>query len=159
MANYKYQDYLELKHLYLSYQEVGIEMSPEIKRLYQKDIKRLQRELPSPRPDTVLGTKNDSKRYAQNNQILLSLEQMSETGYIPEDSFNLEEFIEREELIDAIRAALSRLDERKRSAIVLYSQGYTEREIAGMVGQSQKTINNWKNSIFCELRQHLKDYY
>ena len=151
MANYKYQDYMELKNLFRSYlNDEEIKMSQELKQFFWRELKRLQREAQSPEADS--GEHNARQLH------LLSLEQQMELGYMPEDPLNVEMLVETAELSDALYAAISQLDERSRMIVEMYSEGYTEREIAVAIGACQKSVNNWKKSALAELRVILVDY-
>lgn len=151
MANYKYQDYMELKNLFRSYlNDEEIEMSQELKQFFWRELKRLQREAQSP--------ETDSGEHNARQLHLLSLEQQMELGYMPEDPLNVEMLIETAELSDTLYAAISQLDERSRIIVEMYSDGYTEREIAVVIGACQKSVNNWKKSALAELRVILVDY-
>lgn len=152
MANYKYQDYMELKNLFRSYlNDEEIEMSQELKQFFWCELKRLQREAQSSSLD---GGEHNTHQI----NVLLSLEQQMELGYMPEDPLNVEMLVETAELSDALYAALSQLDERRRMIVEMYSEGYTEREIAAVIGACQKSVNNWKKSALAELRVILVDY-
>ena len=70
----------------------------------------------------------------------------------------MEMLVETAELSDALYAAISQLDERSRMIVEMYSEGYTEREIAVAIGACQKSVNNWKKAAFAELRVILVDY-
>ncbi len=152
MANYEYQDYMELKNLFRSYlNNEEIEMSQELKQFFWREIKRLQREAQSAKVD-------DGECNTHQVHTLLSLEQQMELGYMSEDPLNVEELVEAAELSDALYAAIKHLDERSQMIVVMYSEGYTEREIAVMIGGCQKSVNNWKKAAFAELREILVDY-
>ena len=152
MANYKYQDYMELKNLFRSYlNDEEIELSQELKQFFWRELKRLQREAQSPEAD-------GGEHNARQVKALLSLEQQMELGYMPEDPLNVEMLVETAELFDALYAAISQLDERSRLIVEMYSEGYTEREIAVAVGAWQRSIKNWKKSALAELRVILVDY-
>lgn len=64
----------------------------------------------------------------------------------------------RRELSRALYEAISTLDYKNRVIILLFSEGKTEREIAGIVGLSQKTVNNRKRESFLRLKELLKEY-
>lgn len=152
MANYKYQDYLELKNLFCSYlNDKEIEMSQELKQFFWRELKRLQRETQSSNLD---GGEHNTRQI----NVLLSLERQMELGYMPEAPLDVEMLVEAAELSEALCAAISQLDERSRIIVEMYSEGYTEREIAVVLGACQKSVNNWKKSALAELRVILMDY-
>lgn len=158
MTNYKYRDYMELKNLFRSCLEAGVEMSQEVKRLYWREIKRLQREAQSAKAGDMLCAENSSQDSVCQNMILLSLDWQMELGYMPEDLLNVEEHIEAKELSEAIHAAIGQLSEREQKIVALYLQGYTEREIADVIGSCQKSINNWKRAALSKLQKCLKEF-
>lgn len=152
MANYKYKDYMELRSLFRSYlDDEKVEMSQELKQFFWCEIKRLQREAQS--PEVTSGAYN-----ARRVKAPLSLEQQMELGYMPVDPLNVEMLIETAELSDALYTAISQLDERSRMIVEMYADGYTEREIAAVIGGCQKSVNNRKKAAFAELREILTDY-
>lgn len=158
MATYQYQDYMELKKLFCSYLKEGVPMSQEVKQVYWEDLKRMERET---RCRTQSGTrcmKKCSECDMRRDGSSLSLDHLMDLGYTPEDSFNVEDFIETLELSDALYMAIDSLRERDQMIILMYISGYTEREIAEIVGACQKSVNNWKNAALAELRVMLKYY-
>lgn len=60
---------------------------------------------------------------------------------------------------EAIREVLKKLtaDERKIVDLIFYD-GLTEREVASIIGVSQKTVNNRKTKILDKLKSELRDY-
>lgn len=88
----------------------------------------------------------------------LSLEQLIEDGLVPAGTFSVDEYAEKMELYGALHDALSMLDEKDRLIADLYSEGLSEREIAGRVGLSQKGVNYRKGKIFSRLRELLEDF-
>lgn len=152
MTNYKYRDYMELRSPFWSYlDDEEIEISQELKQFFWCEIKRLQREVQSPEA-------NSSEYNARRVKAPLSLEQQMELGYMPVDPLNVEMLIETAELSDALYTAISQLDEHNRMIVEMYADGYTDREIAAVIGGCQKSVNNWKRAAFAELRRVLTAY-
>lgn len=153
-----YQDYMELKGLFLEWLKAGVVISQEIKRLYWSELKRLERETRCRNEDGTCCMENCRKCDKQRDGAQLSLEEKMEIGDLLQDAFDVEEFIEAMELSEALRAALDHLSERDQRIVVLFADGYTEREIAKFINASQKSVNNWKKVAFAGLRVHLEDY-
>lgn len=154
-----YQDYMELKNLFLGWIKTGVVISQEIKRLYWSELKRLERETRCHNADGTCCTKNCRKCDKQRDGTQLSLDQRTEIGDLPQGTFSVEMLFEEMELSEALYTALDRLSDREQLIVVLYSQGYTEREIAKAVNACQKSVNNWKRAAFAKLRASLKDFY
>jgi len=62
-------------------------------------------------------------------------------------------------LLEELYAALEELDPDSRRIMKLFSIGKSEREIADIIGKSQKAINKRKAKLFTQLRERLKDFY
>lgn len=153
-----YQDYMELKNLFLGWLKAGVVMSPEVKRLYWSDFKRLERESRCRNVKGVRCMENCRKCDKQRDGARLSLDQMIEVGNLPQDTFSIEVVFEEMELSEALQAAIDRLSKREQRIVKLYIQGYTEREIANIIGVCQKTVNNWRKIAFAKLRAYLENY-
>lgn len=153
-----YQDYMELRNLFLGWSNAGVVMSPEVKRLYWSELKRLERESRCRNANGARCMKNCRECDKQRNGAQLSLDQMIEVGNLPQDAFSVEAVFEEKELSEALDAAIERLSDRDQLIVVLFANGYTEREIASIIGVCQKTVNNRKELIFAELRAYLKNH-
>lgn len=154
-----YQDYEELQNLLRSWFKEGIVMSQEVMRLYWKDLKWLERDSRCRNAKGVHCMKNCRKCDKQRDGAPLSLDQMIEVGNLPRDTLTIESLLEDMELSEALHAAIAQLSERDQKIIMLWAKGYTEREIASIIGACQKSVNNWKKAAFAELRADLKDFY
>lgn len=154
-----YHDYKELQYLFLGWLKEGVVMSQEVERLYWKDLKWLEKDSRCRNAKGVRCMGNCRKCDKQRDGAPLSLDQMIEVGSLPRDTFSLEAFFEETALSEALQAAINRLSNREQLIIAMYSQGYTEREIAATVNASQKSVNNWKKIAFSKLRAYLKDFY
>lgn len=153
-----YQDYEELQNLLRSWFKEGIVMSQEVMRLYWKDLKWLERDSRCRNAKGVHCMKNCRKCDKQRDGAALSLDQMIEVGNLPH-TFTVESLLENIELSEALHAAIAQLSERDQKIIILWIQGYTEREIASIIGACQKSVNNWKKAALAKLRAYLKDFH
>lgn len=91
----------------------------------------------------------------------VSYEKLSETGYgfpteISQES--TEEILEKEELLKALHAELSKLEDLDRNILNLFAEGYSETAIGQKLGLSQKGIHKRKKNLFFNLRKRLKYY-
>lgn len=146
-------------------QDEWISITKEVYDLLRRDLwkesKRIDRTSRCRRDD---GTRcMDDCEHCPNGKTVrdglpLSLEQQMELGYMPEDSLNVEELIEAMELSEVLHVAIEQLGEKDQRIVKLYSQGFSERDIARVDGRCQKTINNRKGPIFSKLRADLEDY-
>lgn len=93
----------------------------------------------------------------QRTGSVLSLDKLTEDGFDIADPIDFTQFIEDQEVIEALHIALDELDPLDRQIVNLFSTGKSEREIAAVVGMSQKGINRRKVRIFAELRERLKN--
>ena len=91
----------------------------------------------------------------------VSFEQLCETGYgfLGENRQDSpEEILEKEELLEALRRELSKLEELDRTILQMAVQGVSEAAIGREVGLSQKGVNKRKHRILEQLRKQLGDY-
>ncbi len=155
-----YQDYMELKTLFHKWCEDKVSMTSEVMCLYWSELKRLERETRCRNVDGGRCMKNcrKCKKQTQRDGAPLSLELMIEVGNLPQDTFDMEELVERMELSDTLYAAINLLSERDQLIVILFSQGYTEREIGEAIGACQKSVNNWKHAAIAKLRVYLENY-
>ena len=86
----------------------------------------------------------------------LSLERVIEDGYEAADTVDVTELAMNNLLIEELNAALNGLEPKDLQIAQLFGMGLSEREIAGVVGLSQKGVNKRKNRIFEQLRARLK---
>lgn len=96
----------------------------------------------------------------QNEGGVLSLEwgQEKNIDIVLDESSNPEKYVIRQELYQALYAAIDTLDFRDQEIIMLFAEGKTEREIAEQVNLSQSRVNRRKEKIVNELRELLKNY-
>ena len=91
----------------------------------------------------------------------VSFEQMCETEYgFPGETRqdSPEEILEKEELLEALRRELAKLEELDRTILQMAIQGVSEAAIGREVGLSQKGVNKRKHRILEQLRNQLEDY-
>lgn len=69
-----------------------------------------------------------------------------------------EEILEKEELLEALRRELAKLEELDRTILQMAIQGVSEAAIGREVGLSQKGVNKRKHRILEQLRKQLEDY-
>ncbi len=89
---------------------------------------------------------------------MLSFDKLSEEGFEPADSLDIAELAAYHILLEQLTIALEELDPTDRKIAELFQVGLTEREIASVIGLSQKGVNKRKVKLFARLRERLKDY-
>jgi len=105
--------------------------------------------------------KKEETKTLQGWDTPVSYEQLCETEYgflgaTGQDS--LEEIVEKEELLDALRRELAQLEELDQTILKMAFNGVSEAVIGREVGLSQKGVNNRKHRLLAELREQLQDY-
>lgn len=105
--------------------------------------------------------KQEESRNFQGWDTPVSYEQLQETGYgflgaTEQDS--LEDIVEKEELLEALRRELAQLEEMDRTILKMTSHGISEAAIGRKVGLSQKGVNKRKHRLLAELRKRLEGY-
>lgn len=170
---YQYYDYMELK-LYmekLRKENVWDTLDQEIKRLYWRDLKRLQRDAQVPWDDidnkaddgqavSQIPKQSESMKPSKKHEHPLSLERAQiELGSIIASPFSIEEYVIQKERLQAIYIAIDSLKPKHRTiAIPYYLEELTGREIAKQTGISQSTVARRKIKVDKILAQLLKDY-
>ena len=119
-----------------------------------KEVKRQQRLAQKRR-------KQEETKTLQGWDTPVSYEQLRETGYgflgaTEQDS--LEEIVEKEELLEALRRELAQLEELDRTILKMTAHGISEAAIGREVGLSQKGVNKRKHRLLAELRKRLEEY-
>lgn len=96
----------------------------------------------------------------QNEGGVLSLKWVREKDIdiVLDESSNPENYVIRQELYQALYAAIDTLNPRDQEIITLFAKGRTEREISQQVDLSQKGVNYRKGKILTKLKELLKDY-
>ncbi len=153
MSAYQYQDYMELKRLFSGWIKSGVAMSREVKRLYWRELKMLERESRCRNTDNTRCMGNCRICNKQRDGAQLSLDQRIERGDLPQDSFSIETLLDTMELSSAI----NRLDYIEQKIVMLHFYGYTEREIAETINVCQKTVNNRMKIALAKLSTYLED--
>ena len=90
---------------------------------------------------------------------VLSLDKFAEDGFDIADPTDFAQLIEDEMITEALHKVLTELAPLDRQIIDLFSAGKSERDIAAVVGMSQKGINRRKARIFADLRERLKSFF
>ena len=91
----------------------------------------------------------------------VSFEQLCETEYgFPRENRqdSPEEILEKQELLEALRRELAKLEELDLTILQMAIQGVSEAAIGREVGLSQKGVNKRKHRILKQLRNQLEDY-
>lgn len=91
----------------------------------------------------------------------VSFEQLCETeyGFLGETRKDSpEEILEKEELLEALRRELAKLEELDQTILQMAIQGVSEAAIGREVGLSQKGVNKRKHKLLERLREQMKDY-
>ena len=92
--------------------------------------------------------KQEENKTLQGWDTPVSYEQLQETEYgFPEETgqAGLEEILEKEELLEALRRELAQLEELDRTILERFSHGISEAAIGREVGLSQKGVNKRKH--------------
>ena len=155
---YTYDDYIELKQLFLGWLRDNVPMDRKVMQEYWKELKRMERE-------TRCIDKNgkrcmeDCKQCNHNREgFTLSLDQLMEAGIFFKDASMIETHMESLEVLRSLSYALNALPEQCQDIIHLYMAGFSEREIGKILGLKQKYVNYWKNKALTVLKEKLKDF-
>ena len=98
---------------------------------------------------------------AQGWDTAVSFEQLCEREYgFREETgqTGLDEILEKEELLAALRRELAKLEKLDRIILQMAMSGISEAAIGREVGLSQKGVNKRKHRLLEQLRERLKDY-
>ena len=99
--------------------------------------------------------------WKHGNGGIVSLDELQEqTNYQhPDESYedSLERLTKEEHLAKLRKLVEDLEDENDKTIIELFSNAYTEREIAEVLGWNQMKVNRRKNKLFDELRDQMKD--
>ena len=139
-----------------------IPVTEDVYRAYKRPLwaehKRKEREKRCRDSNGNRCTRDCSQCDKQRTGSALSLDRLAEDGVDIADPTDFTTFIEDEQIVEALHTALDKLDPLDRKIIDLFSSGKSEREVAAVVGMSQKGVNKRKTRIFAELREHLKSF-
>lgn len=140
------------------------EISEEIYKVYMrpiwKEAKQKQRETECRDKDTLRCNGDcDHCSHAIINRPL-SLEQMEQDGTTPASAMfpSPETQVIKSELRQALYIEIDKFDNLDKKIIELFSEGKTEREIAPVVGISQRSVNGHKKAMFAKLGYILQEY-
>ena len=89
---------------------------------------------------------------------VLSLDWLEEGGYEYADSFSVEDAFLESVILKELLEALEEMTPDNQTILRMFSEGRSEREIAAVVGLSQKGVNLRKAKLLEQLRDRLKDY-
>lgn len=126
-----------------------------------KEDKRQQRLAKKRRKREMAQAEHREDKSVQGWDTAVSFEQLCETEYgFPEETGqeSLDEILEKEELLAALRRELAKLEALDRTILEMFSQGISEAAIGHKVGLSQKGVNKRKHRLLEQLRERLKDY-
>ncbi|WP_281697380.1 RNA polymerase sigma factor [Acidaminococcus massiliensis] len=126
-----------------------------------KEDKRQQRLVEKRRRREMAQAEHRKDKSVQGWDTAVSFEQLCETEYgFPEKTGeeSLDEILEKEELLAALRRELAKLETLDRTILEMFSQGISEAAIGHKVGLSQKGVNKRKHRLLEQLREQLKDY-
>ena len=126
-----------------------------------KEDKRQQRLVEKRKKREEVQAEHRDNRSVQGWDTPVSFEQLCETEYgFPGETRkdSPEEILEKEELLEALRRELAKLEELDRTILQMAIQGVSEAAIGREVGLSQKGVNKRKHRILKQLRNQLEDY-
>lgn len=139
-----------------------IPVTEEVYRAYKRPLwaehKRKEREKRCRDSQGTRCTGDCSECDKQRTGSILSLDKLSMDGFDASDPADFTQLLEDELMLEELHIALDALDALDRKIIDLFAAGKSEREIAAVVGLSQKGVNKRKTRIFSDLRQRLKSF-
>ena len=138
---------------HLTIENKVVEVTEEVYRAYKRplwaDHKRKEREkrclISNGKGGLKRCTGDCSQCTKQRTGSVLSLEKFNDDGFDVPDSINIDELVMDKLLLEELFAALDELDPENRRIMELFSIGKSEREIAAIIGLSQKAINKKKS--------------
>ena len=140
-----------------------IPVTEDVYRAYKRPLwsehKRREREKRCRNVNGNRCTDDCSQCEKQRTGSVLSLEKLTEDGFDIPDPLDLTQMIEDSEMLEKLHSVLGELDSRDRQIIDCFCEGVSERDIAVLVGLSQKGVNKRKARLFAHLQQRLKDFY
>lgn len=126
-----------------------------------KEDKRQQRLVEKRRKREKAQEERREDQSVQGWDTPVSYERLCETEYgFPEETRqeSLDEILEKEELMEALRQELAKLEALDRTILQMASNGISEAAIGREVGLSQKGVNKRKQRLLEQLQEQLKDY-
>lgn len=153
---------MEKKEYYVEIDDQQIPVTEEVYRAYKRPLwaehKRREREKRCRDANGNRCTNDCSQCDKQRTGSVLSLDKLAEDGCDVTDPTDFTQLVENGLLIKALHIALDELNPLDRQIIDLFSTGKSERDIAAVVGMSQKGVNKRKARIFAHLRESLKSF-
>ena len=126
-----------------------------------KEDKRQQRLVEKRRRREMAQSEHREDKSVQGWDTAVSFEQLCGMEYgFPEETGqeSLNEIMEKEELLVALRRELAKLEALDRTILEMFSQGISEAAIGHKVGLSQKGVNKRKHRLLEQFQEQLKDY-
>lgn len=153
---------MENKQFYIEIDGRKVPVSEEVYRAYKRPLwaehKRRERATRCRNSNGNRCTDDCSQCSRQRTGSVLSLDKLTEDGFDIAAPIDFTQLIEDQEVLEALHIALDELEPLDRQIVDLFSAGKSERDIAAVVGMSQKGVNRRKARIFAELRERLKSF-
>lgn len=138
---------------------VSKEKKGEILHIYWASAKRQERETRCLNADGTRCRGKCCECSRTRDGQPLSMDQMDENGMLPQDCFSVEEYIEKQELYQALYAAIDMLDEKDRQIILLiFLEGHSEWETGEIISLSQSTVHYRKGKALKILKEFLANF-
>ena len=154
---------MENRQFYIEIDGQQFPVTEDVYRAYKRPLwaehKRREREKRCRDANGNRCTDDCSQCKKQRTGSTLSLDKLAADGFDIVDPSDFTQLIEDEQIIEALHNALDELEPLDRRIIDLFSAGKSERDIAGVVGMSQKGVNKRKARIFAGLRERLKSLF
>jgi RNA polymerase sigma factor (sigma-70 family) len=133
--------------------------NPEVKKVYQNNVQYWRLRLPEYRDDDKKdGSKNPNRKQYYGHPTSLD-KATEEFGFMPADSFSLEDYVIRKEVYQALYAAIDSLEEVSRDIIILlYFEEKSEDDAAAELGLTKGKVHYQKGKIIEKLTEILKDF-
>ena len=147
---------------YITIDNQKIPVTEEVYRAYKRPMwaehKRREREKRCIGENGARCTGDCSQCTQQRIGSVLSLDWLEENGYGVADTTDLETACIDSLLLKELLTALEEMTPDNRLIMRLFAEGRSERDIATVVGLSQKGVNRRKAKLLEQLRERLKDY-
>lgn len=153
---------MENKQFYVEIDGQQVPVAEEVYRAYKRPLwaehKRRERATRCRNSNGNRCMDDCSQCSRQRTGGVLSLGKLTEDGFDIADPIDFTQLIENQEAIEALHIALDELDPLDRQIVDFFSAGKSERDIAAVVGMSQKGVHRRKARIFADLRERLKSF-
>ena len=147
---------------YITIDNQKVPVTEEIYRAYMRpawaEHKRREREKRCIGAKGVRCAGNCAECPKQKTGSVLSLDWLQESGYEYADSSDVESAYLDSVLLKELLAALEEMTPDNQMIMKMFSQGHSERDIAAVVGLSQKGVNLRKAKLLAQLRERLKEF-